>query len=162
MEPEKTTLRPDRTINRAEFLKVLVNATGVDLARPVKPHFPDVQPEHWFYIYIETAKAQGWVNGYPDGTFKPGNEINRAEIAKVLTEAFNLDSPEVADPRWYAKYVLTLNEQGLMPYQVLSQSFNPAHIPTRAEVFEQIFRTIRIGKGLADPHEQNPTSKNLG
>jgi len=72
---------PNRQLNRAEVSKIIVLATGVDIDTTGGPHFPDVDQSAWFYDYIETMYNEGWINGYPDGMFRPGVGINRAEIA---------------------------------------------------------------------------------
>ncbi|HYF77991.1 MAG TPA: S-layer homology domain-containing protein [Symbiobacteriaceae bacterium] len=45
---------------------------------------PDVTG-HWAESEIRTAAAAGWVNGYPDGTFKPDGNVTRAEFLKMLS-----------------------------------------------------------------------------
>ncbi len=85
------TFKPARPVNRAEFCKMLVLATGAKKYIPIEPSFPDVHVDDWFFEYVETARHHGWVNGYPDGNFRPGNKINRAEIAKILVLAFDLE-----------------------------------------------------------------------
>ena len=83
------TFRPESQINRAEFLKVLVEATkDPDLNITGTNCFPDVTTE-WFAPYVCYAKARGWVSGYDDGDFRPSNPVNRAEALKVLAKAFN-------------------------------------------------------------------------
>ncbi len=91
------SFRPERQVNRAEFCKMLVIATDSRSYIPLSPSFPDVQKDDWFFEYIETAKHNGWVKGYPDGTFRPGNKINRAEIAKVLVKAFGFEAESEID-----------------------------------------------------------------
>jgi hypothetical protein len=45
--------------------------------------FPDVSDDHWAATYINTAHASGWVGGYDDGTFRPNQNITRAEVVKI-------------------------------------------------------------------------------
>ena len=45
--------------------------------------FSDVPASHWAAKSIAYAATRGWVTGYADGTFKPGNNITRAEVAAV-------------------------------------------------------------------------------
>lgn len=80
------TFRPDATINRAEALKILMQASG--LFAPVEATnmariFPDVPEDAWFRGHVSTALWYEIVRGYEDGTFKPGNFITRAEAAKM-------------------------------------------------------------------------------
>ena len=72
---------PDAAISRAEFAAVCarfdqseVSAVGV---------FSDVAG-HWAERYIRHAAALGWVQGYPDGSFRPGNSVTRAEAITMI------------------------------------------------------------------------------
>ena len=58
--------------------------------------FSDV-PENAFYKKaIEFLQELGIVNGYADGTFRPNNEVNRAEMLKILFEAAGIPDAELA------------------------------------------------------------------
>lgn len=45
---------------------------------------------HWAYSQISNFMNKGYINGYPDGTFRPENSITRAEFVKILNKTFNL------------------------------------------------------------------------
>ena len=142
------SFRPAASVNRAEFCKILVNATGVETYIPAIASFPDVEPGDWFYEYVETAKYYGWVKGYPDGSFRPGGKINRAEVAKILVSAFEFettDSPNYTN--WFDKYVRVLKNRALLPHGIDGDEFGAGDYPARAEVSEQIYRfMINTGK----------------
>ena len=75
------TFRPNRNVTRAEFVTMLVNltgATGSDIS------FSDVSETHWARNAIAAAAENGWVTGYTDGTFRPGNNITRAEAVVIM------------------------------------------------------------------------------
>ena len=46
--------------------------------------FPDVPSHAWFAQYVNTIKDWGVIDGNDDGTFAPGDSINRAEFSKML------------------------------------------------------------------------------
>jgi len=46
--------------------------------------FSDVQKNSWYYAAVLTCKLKKIINGYPDGTFKPGNYASRAEAFALL------------------------------------------------------------------------------
>ena len=131
---------PNRQLNRAEVSKVIVLATGIDLDTTGGPHFPDVEEGAWYYDYIETMYNQGWINGYPDGYFRPGVGINRAEIAKMVVNAFEIDPDlagaphfdDVTSADWFYSYVETAYNNGLMRGYG-DGTFGPANAVTRAE-----------------------------
>ena len=74
-------------VTRAQASKIIVNAFELDLYTPAKPTFPDVKATEWFYPYVETLVHHKILSGYPNGTFKPGNILNRAEISKITIKA---------------------------------------------------------------------------
>ena len=45
--------------------------------------FTDVSPDTWGYSDIELAVKEGIINGYPDGSFKPENELTRQEMGVI-------------------------------------------------------------------------------
>ena len=75
------TYEPDREITRAEFVAIACRFFGE--MREGENIFPDVRPNDWFYQYVVSAVACGWIDGYPDGTFKPLDIISRSEAAKL-------------------------------------------------------------------------------
>ncbi|HEY9833415.1 MAG TPA: S-layer homology domain-containing protein [Stenomitos sp.] len=60
--------------------------TAVKAATPIK--FSDVPQDLWARPYIEALASRGIISGFPDGTFKPGGAITRAEFAALLQKAF--------------------------------------------------------------------------
>lgn len=76
---------------------------------------------HWAQEVIESWKDKGIIDGYEDGSFKPKNQVTRAELAKMLVEVFGLTSTEgaakfkdVQTDKWYAKYIPLVSAAGLM------------------------------------------------
>lgn len=82
---EDGSFRPDAPVNRAEALKILNLAAGLnELDDYAAVSFSDVLPEDWFTSYVRAAASREIVQGYDDGTFRPGNPITRAEAAKIV------------------------------------------------------------------------------
>ncbi len=48
--------------------------------------FKDVKPGTWYYDYVMKASEMGIIDGFKDGTFKPGDTVTRAQLAKVIVE----------------------------------------------------------------------------
>jgi S-layer homology domain len=46
--------------------------------------FSDVPASNVFFVSIETAHHKGVINGYPDGSFRPNNNIRRDEMAQIV------------------------------------------------------------------------------
>lgn len=81
------TFRPNNPISRAEFAAI---ASRFDQLKPgLSLPFNDVKAGHWAYDVIASAAHKGWVNGYPDGSFKPENKITRAEVVSTTNRMLN-------------------------------------------------------------------------
>jgi len=151
---------PNRQLNRAEVSKIIVLATGIDIDTTGGPHFPDVSEDAWYYDYIETMYNQGWINGYPDGKFRPGVGINRAEIAKMVVNAFEIEQDlsgaghfdDVAESDWFYGYVETVYNSGLMRGYG-DGSFGPSNAVTRAETAKIVYDSQLIVLAPTGPSE---------
>jgi len=84
------TFHPDQPITRAEETAMMIRMLGLDEVKPETPSFSDVSSSFWAYGYIEQAKAQQIVTGYPDGTFLPDQRTTRAEACTMLVRALGL------------------------------------------------------------------------
>ncbi|MEK0316978.1 S-layer homology domain-containing protein [Cohnella sp. 56] len=70
---------------------------------------------HWAKAAIETAVDKGYVKGYPDGTFKPGKEVTRAEFVKMAADSLHLPvDAAAAGAKWYAPYIAALKDAGML------------------------------------------------
>lgn len=75
------SFQPNAYITRAEFACMAVGLAQMEIDGTEL--FPDVAENDWFYDFVRTAVANGCVAGYPDGTFRPNDNIKRCEAAVV-------------------------------------------------------------------------------
>ncbi len=145
------TFQPDRVINRAETLKILLEAKQIAVDQDSTKIFPDVDPNLWFAKYVNTAKKLGLIKGYPDGTYQPTQEVNRAEFIKIamslqanyegntnyqglITQYSDLDSNQ-----WYMPFLNFAFNQGFLD---LSDRFKPTKGMTRGDAAMIIYRVL--------------------
>lgn len=123
--------------------------------QPTQPEQPVISftdiAGHWAESYIQHAAAQGIVNGYPDGTFKPDHSVTRAEFTVMLAGALNLEGKGAA-------LTFTDHDQiGVWANQAIAQSvqagiingygdgsFRPDAPITRAEMAVMIARALNL------------------
>lgn len=60
--------------------------------------FPDVSDNHWAAPQIKLLSEQGVIVGYPDGTFKPDDNVTRAEFASMAIKALGQEHTKVVQP----------------------------------------------------------------
>lgn len=148
---EDGTYRPESLINRAEFLKIALEATRVDLDISTPTGFSDTDNSAWYAPYLRKAKAEGWIQGYPDGTFRPEQNINKVEALKMLGEIQEWDRlalPEVPEASfkdtyrfiWYSPYVYFAKEKGLLFEE--KEYLYPAQEINRGYMAELVYRTM--------------------
>ena len=85
------TFRPNAPITRAEFAAICCRFEQLTDGAAA---FTDVPASHWAAKSIAYAATGGWVTGYADGTFKPGNNITRAEVAAVTCRLLERSADE--------------------------------------------------------------------
>ena len=103
----------------------------------VDDNFTDIKG-HWAEETIVKFKDKNIISGYPDGTFKPDNSVTRAEFAKIVTEAFDLQTKsvlnydDVEEESWYYPYLecragyipiypLPVSYESNIPYLIVSE-----------------------------------------
>lgn len=101
------------------MLFVLCAIAGIQVC--AASQFSDVSEEHWAYNQISELVNRGILSGYEDGTFKPNNDVTRAEWATIMTTAFHLAPPEnihlscennmdLGKRHWAAPYMLAAED----------------------------------------------------
>lgn len=146
------TFRPEKSVNRAEFLKVVIQASGVLVDSKIRECFPDVPKDEWYTPFVCNAQKLGIVNGYPDGSFRPSSTINKVEALKILAGVKEWNIPivfqdatavvfdDVPNAEWFYKYVRFAKENGLIDDS--GAQFLPGHELTRGKLVEYMFRGI--------------------
>lgn len=113
------TFKPNNNVTRAEAVKMIGEALSLDgTLRRTK--FPDVSSKMYASGFIDAANKLSIINGYPDGTFKPGKSITRGEMAFIMKEAFNYKDSykrtfsDVPSKKYYFSAVNALQHAGVI------------------------------------------------
>lgn len=150
--------RCNEPATRAEAVKIISEVFEIP-GMESDTSFEDVNSEAWYSPYIENLTRLGVVNGYSDGTFKPNNEISRAEIVKILAtlmyestgwmgeDPFDIENylemeqvgfesvnfTDVSESDWFFPYVDLFSRASLVDgYE--DQTFRPDQNVTRCEL----------------------------
>lgn len=131
-------------------------------------NFTDVDNTSQYYSSIQYVKASNIAIGYPDGTFKPDNKINRAEFSKILiSAAFPIEVStyvpkscfsDVSAVDWFSKYVCLAKDKGVVTgYK--NNIFGPNRNINVAEALKislvAFFTSIPQTAGSTEPWYQN-------
>ena len=85
---EDTTFQPNKTITRQEAAKMISAAMGVSNISD-ELYTDDAKIADWASDYVYMAKAAGLMKGDTDGSFRPNDQITRAEAATIMMNAYN-------------------------------------------------------------------------
>ncbi|MFC1616167.1 S-layer homology domain-containing protein [Patescibacteria group bacterium] len=142
------TFKPDRPVNRAEFLKLIIETSNINITESTVTPFPDVDHESWYGPYLIEAFHNGWIEGYPDGTFRPENTINRAESIKILgevqdwnTEGYQQDPFfDVRLSDWFGPYIAYAKDSNFLEE---TDYYQPDELMTRGKMSEILFHSLK-------------------
>ena len=86
--------RPNEAITRAELAAMLAQFADIKSAAN---SFNDVSARHWASDEIAVCAKMGWINGYPDGSFRPDATITRAEMMAMINHALDRTPKSISD-----------------------------------------------------------------
>lgn len=108
--------------------------------------FSDVPEDHKHFVAVEYLKSEGIIGGYDDGTFKPGNTVNRAEALKIIISGSDIEVPEVVgetgfpdvpSDAWFTKFIMKAKEIGIVNGND-DGSFAPARSVNKVELLKML------------------------
>ena len=145
---------------------VMGDTTGYtdDIKQPeTKAAFADIDDNHWAKASIDTLVAKGVLSGYPDNTFRPANNITRAEFVKMIAGAFSVEGSaslpftDIPADAWYVPSLSAAYSNGIIS-GMSADSFMPDSFITRQDACLIIYRIIKdsLISGGELPFVDNP------
>jgi len=90
------------------------------LPASAEQYYSDVDEGHWAYNWVDYMHEKGYIHGYPDGTYLPGQKITRAEFVTILnfvlnkTELSEQQFPDVLENDWFYQYIQSAVQAGYL------------------------------------------------
>lgn len=148
---------PERPVSRAEFAAQLQKVFALpDRQEPKK--FTDIPNDYWAAPAITDSNEGGYMNGYPEGDFRPDRQIPRLELLVALATGLQLPPPNDPDailkvyedaaqiPQWAKPKIAAATQAGLVAGHPNPKLFNPSLAATRAEVAATLYQALVVGK----------------
>jgi hypothetical protein len=141
------SFKPSKEVTRIEAVKMLILGLNKGLSPAEQLKFPDTNNAEWYAPYVGRALSLAMVKGYPDGSFKPNNQVNRAEYYTILIRAAIGTVPvassdpfdDVAMGNWFTDYIAYGKDHKITDAET---KFFPSGNVTRAEVAETLYRIL--------------------
>ena len=150
---EDNTFRPDDFITREQFIKIIMEAFGLQMAEGTM-NFDDVNKNDWYYRYVASAFDMGIVKGLNDTRFGVGENITRQDAAVILKRCLDKlgNQPKKTDKVSDFTDASSISEYAKESIEVLYSAgiiqgmedggFEPMSFITRAQATKMLFRSI--------------------
>jgi hypothetical protein len=110
---EDGTFRPQNSITRGEMAVIIAKAFSLTPKNSVAVNLTDIA-NHWSRQYVTLGVQNGAMAGYPDGTFKPDNQVTRAEAVTLMSNSSqrslqplgSVNFDDVPANHWAYKYIM--------------------------------------------------------
>ncbi|MCX7748176.1 MAG: S-layer homology domain-containing protein [Clostridia bacterium] len=123
----------------------LVTEKKAEIVDYSKKTFKDIKGTEWFMDSASKLIGMGAVNGYKDGTFKPGNPITTAEFTKLLLATFGYKQ-ELDSTVWYKNYVEKAKALGVIE---ANDNYSYTNGMKRKDMAKMICKMLGIKPGKA-------------
>lgn len=147
------TYNPEGDLTRAEFIKMVLKASGEASEDNVVPTFKDVSNEHSLKSFIATAVTKGLVNANSE-YFRPDASITRAEAMKILVSALGEEVTDIETSSFsdvdvdldLAKYVEAAINMDIVSGESVDGKtyFRPNDSITRSEIAKVLANAFKL------------------
>ena len=154
--------KPENTVTRAEFTKLIVFMLGYQELTYSSYEFTDVDSSHWARNFIQTAYNLGIIAGFGDGIFAPDSPVTYEQALKMVVctlgyEQFAQSLPATSD-NWADKYIQEANALNLT--KNVSGTAYSAGAP-RGVIAQVLYNALEIEMYEYNGYEWNRTDKTL-
>lgn len=141
------SFRPNAPVNRAEFATMVATAfPNVATVNSSAGQFSDISSGYWASSAIRTVSQKGFLSGYPDGSFRPTQQIPRAQALIALSSGLDYQPAQSVNqtlgtysdasfiPSYARNGVAAATEKQMVVNYPNVQNLRPTQVATRAEV----------------------------
>jgi len=150
---ENGNFGPYDMVNRAAAVKMIMEAFKLNKNENYESIFSDVKKSDWFMPYVMGARNYGFVSGYGDKTFKPGQYVTLSEALKMIISAKEIKMPDYDSPiatdvskdDWFFQYASYAKNNNIVLPDIEGKFF-PNKTLTRAAFAEILYRVIKVNE----------------
>ncbi|WP_342528321.1 S8 family serine peptidase [Chryseomicrobium sp. FSL W7-1435] len=141
------TFQPTRQTTRAEAARMLASAMNLEVVDEASG-YGDVPSTHWANDYIAAVTKAGYFTGKPGNKFDPNGQLTRAEMARIISGAFQFEATEathfadVPAGHWANLAIAAIFEQGITTGYP-NGTYRPSNPITRAEFSLMLEKSLK-------------------
>ncbi len=161
---------PDAPINRAQYAALIAKAFNIQ-AKNQNPNFTDIKRDFWAAPAIAAAANMGFISGFPDGTFRPEQNITKVQALVSMVSGLKLSggntnlllgySDRAQIPSYATSAVAIATQNLLVVNYPQIDELQPMRDISRAEVAALIYQgllTQRNLKAITSPYIVTPVT----
>jgi parallel beta-helix repeat protein len=145
------SFQPESPITRAQYAAVIAKTFNQPTSNQVR-NFTDIQPNFWAASAIVKAAGMGFISGFPDGSFRPGQNLTRIQVIVSIVNGLKLSggNPNILNvysdraqiPSYATNAVATATQKLLVVNYPETSQLEPLRDITRAEVATLIYQAL--------------------
>ncbi|AUT01018.1 hypothetical protein CLI64_11760 [Nostoc sp. CENA543] len=158
------TFAPNAPITRAQYAAIIAKTFNLPTKNQPSP-FKDVKSDFWAASAITKAAQMGFISGFPDGTFRPGQNLTKVQAIVSVVNGLQLSggSPNVLSvyrdraqiPSYATNPIATATEKQLVVNYPATDQLEPLRDITRGEIASLIYQALVTSgqeKAIASPY----------
>ncbi|MCF4966373.1 DUF1565 domain-containing protein [Nostoc sp. CMAA1605] len=158
------TFAPNAPITRAQYAAIIAKTFNLPTKNQPSP-FKDVKSDFWAAAAITKAAQMGFISGFPDGTFRPGQNLTKVQAIVSVVNGLQLSggSPNVLSvyrdraqiPSYATNPIATATEKQLVVNYPATDQLEPLRDITRGEIASLIYQALVTSgqeKAIASPY----------
>jgi parallel beta-helix repeat protein len=162
------TFGPNAPITRAQYAAVIAKTFGLPPSTKLSK-FTDVKPDFWAAPAIFSAAEKGFISGFPDGTFRSGQNLTRVQAIVSIVNGlkFTGGNPNVLSvyrdraqiPSYATNAVAVATQKLLVVNYPQSDLLEPLRDITRGEIAALLYQALVANskeKAIASPYIVSP------
>ncbi|MBE9208982.1 S-layer homology domain-containing protein [Nostoc sp. LEGE 06077] len=130
-----------------EIGQMMMSYRAIGVAQGIQVKFNDVSTNHWANDFIAELAALQVIQGFPDGTFRPDEQVTRAQFAAMISQAFEkvnirqaVSFRDVSTKYWAYSAIREAYSTGFLG--ISGNKFNPTQALSRLEVLLSLARGL--------------------
>ena len=145
------TFKPEAPLNRAQYAAIVAKAYDLPLKQAATT-FSDVPQNFWALDFITKSNRMGFIAGFPDGTFRPGQNLTRVQALVSLVNGLGLTggtpsavgaySDRAEIPSYATDVVATATQKRMVVNHPNVAQLRPTMDITRAEVAALVYQSL--------------------
>lgn len=136
------SFQPDKEVTRAEMAALITRMFNLTSSAVTEAPFSDVEVDYWAATNIVAAKNMKIINGFPDGTFRPQDNVTYEQAVKMIVCALNYGAAAEAKGGYPGGYIMQASQLNILKSAAYANT-SPA---PRGIIAQLLFNSLKVDR----------------